>query len=58
MRQAGYVKLKQPASRFALVGVFVAKTAQGVRVAVTGAKACVFREPALEAAWLVPGNSY
>ena len=50
VRQAGYVKLKQPASRFALVGVFVAKTAQGVRVAVTGAKACVFREPALEAA--------
>ncbi len=34
---ANYQKFEQPASRFALVGVFVAKTAQGVRVAVTGA---------------------
>jgi carbon-monoxide dehydrogenase medium subunit len=32
-----YKKFEQPASRFALVGVFVAKTADGVRVAVTGA---------------------
>jgi carbon-monoxide dehydrogenase medium subunit len=35
--RAAYIKFKQPASRFALVGVFVAQTAQGVRVAVTGA---------------------
>lgn len=48
--RAGYVKLKQPASRFALVGVFVSQGAAGVRVAVTGAKASVYREPALEAA--------
>ncbi len=34
---ACYKKFEQPASRFALVGVFVAKTAGGVRVAVTGA---------------------
>jgi aerobic carbon-monoxide dehydrogenase medium subunit len=34
---ASYQKFLQPASRFALVGVFVAKTADGVRVAVTGA---------------------
>ncbi len=34
---ANYQKFEQPASRFALVGVFVAKTADGVRVAVTGA---------------------
>ena len=34
---ASYQKFDQPASRFALVGVFVAKTADGVRVAVTGA---------------------
>lgn len=34
---ASYQKFEQPASRFALVGVFVAKTAGGVRVAVTGA---------------------
>ncbi|MCX7299661.1 MAG: FAD binding domain-containing protein [Rhodobacterales bacterium] len=35
--KAAYVKFHQPASRFALVGVFVAKYADGVRVAVTGA---------------------
>ena len=34
---AHYEKFLQPASRFALVGVFVAKFADGVRVAVTGA---------------------
>ena len=46
--KAGYQKFKQPASRFALVGVFVSKSAQGVRVAVTGAGPCVFRVKALE----------
>ncbi|MGP3696487.1 FAD binding domain-containing protein [Rhodobacter sp. NSM] len=35
--KAAYMKFAQPASRFALVGVFVAKFADGVRVAVTGA---------------------
>ncbi|MCV2869584.1 FAD binding domain-containing protein [Defluviimonas sp. WL0002] len=35
--RAAYAKFQQPASRFALTGVFVAKTADGVRVAVTGA---------------------
>ncbi len=35
--RASYQKFEQPASRFALVGVFVAKGASGVRVAVTGA---------------------
>jgi len=34
---AAYMKFEQPASRFALVGVFVARYAGGVRVAVTGA---------------------
>ncbi len=34
---ANYQKFEQPASRFAMVGVFVAKFADGVRVAVTGA---------------------
>jgi aerobic carbon-monoxide dehydrogenase medium subunit len=34
---ANYQKFEQPASRFALVGVFVAKFPDGVRVAVTGA---------------------
>lgn len=36
-QKAAYVKFNQPASRFALTGVFVAKHAGGVRVAVTGA---------------------
>lgn len=41
--KAAYIKYKQPASRFALVGVFVAQTSAGVRVAVTGAASSVFR---------------
>ena len=49
-RAAAYLKFKQPASRFALVGVFVAQTAQGVRVAITGAGLSVFRHEGLEAA--------
>ncbi len=48
--KAGYEKFRQPASRFALVGVFVAKTKAGVRVAVTGAGPGVFRSKELEAA--------
>jgi len=47
-QKAAYIKYKQPASRFALIGVFVAQTAGGVRVAVTGAKAAVFRAKAIE----------
>ena len=47
--KAAYVKFAQPASRYALVGVFVAKTAQGARVAVTGAgEEGVFRATTLE----------
>jgi carbon-monoxide dehydrogenase medium subunit len=46
--RAAYVKFPQPASRFALVGVFIAQTGKSVRVAVTGAGACAFRVPALE----------
>lgn len=49
-KAAVYLKFKQPASRFALVGVFVAQTAQGVRVAITGAGLSVFRHAGLEAA--------
>lgn len=48
--KAGYAKLRHPASRFAVVGVFVAKTAGGVRVAVTGAGPAVFRLRAAEGA--------
>ena len=49
--KAAYVKFPNPASRYAMVGVFVAKTADGVRVAVTGAgDGGVFRVPAYESA--------
>jgi carbon-monoxide dehydrogenase medium subunit len=48
--KAAYVKYKQPASRFALVGVFVSQGAAGVRVAVTGAKGSVFRATQIEQA--------
>src|SRR5690625_986652 len=48
--KAAYVKFKQPASRFALVGVFVAQFPNEVRVAVTGACSKVFRLSAVEEA--------
>jgi carbon-monoxide dehydrogenase medium subunit len=47
---AAYAKFKSPASRYATVGVCVARTAGKVRVAVTGAASCVFRVPEMEAA--------
>jgi carbon-monoxide dehydrogenase medium subunit len=47
---AAYVKFKHPASRFALVGIFVSKSASGVRVGVTGAKSHAFRWTAAETA--------
>lgn len=50
-RRSAYEKFHQSASRFALVGVFVAVLADGtVRVAVTGAGPCVFRASSIEAA--------
>jgi carbon-monoxide dehydrogenase medium subunit len=49
-QKAGYVKYRQPASRFALVGVFVSQGTGGVRVAVTGAKSNVFRATEIEQA--------
>lgn len=50
-RRASYQKFPNPASRFALVGVMVAETDDGVRVAVTGAGSDgVFRAEALEQA--------
>ncbi|MDX2157862.1 MAG: xanthine dehydrogenase family protein subunit M [Hyphomicrobiaceae bacterium] len=49
--RAGYVKFPNPASRYCLVGVMVAKGPAGVRVAVTGAgQDGVFRAEALETA--------
>ena len=47
---ACYQKFRNPASRYAIVGVFVARTGAGVRVAVTGAGPAVFRVPEMEAA--------
>lgn len=49
-KRAGYMKFKNPASRYAIVGVFVAETAAGMRVAVTGAGPSVFRLPEMEKA--------
>jgi aerobic carbon-monoxide dehydrogenase medium subunit len=48
--KAGYAKFPNPASRYAMVGVMAAKTAGGVRVAVTGAGPGVFRQKDMEKA--------
>jgi carbon-monoxide dehydrogenase medium subunit len=48
--KAAYAKFPHPASRFALVGVMVAKGPAGLRVAVTGAGPAVYRAPELEKA--------
>jgi len=50
---AGYGKFPNPASRYAVVGAFVARTGQGIRVAITGAAPSVFRVPEMEAALTV-----
>jgi aerobic carbon-monoxide dehydrogenase medium subunit len=47
-KRAAYAKFRNPASRFAIVGVFVAESTNGVRVAVTGAASCVFRVKQME----------
>jgi carbon-monoxide dehydrogenase medium subunit len=48
--RAAYMKFKNPASRFALVGVFVADFGKSVRVGVTGAGPCAFRQAEMEKA--------
>jgi aerobic carbon-monoxide dehydrogenase medium subunit len=48
--KAGYMKFPNPASRYAIVGVMVAQTGGGIRVAVTGAGPCVFRAKDFEQA--------
>ncbi len=50
VKRSVYMKFKQPASRFAMIGVFVAQSDSGVRVAVTGGGNGVFRHAGLEAA--------
>lgn len=47
---ACYVKFPNPASRYAIVGVMVAKTSSGIRVAITGAGPSVFRDSQIESA--------
>lgn len=49
-KRAGYAKFPNPASRYAMVGVFVSESASGIRVAVTGAGPCVFRMAEMEKA--------
>ncbi len=49
-KRAAYMKFKNQASRFAIVGVFVAESGSGARVAVTGAGPCVFRQKDMEKA--------
>jgi aerobic carbon-monoxide dehydrogenase medium subunit len=49
-KRAAYMKFKNPASRFALVGVFVADFGGNVKVAVTGAGPCAFRQAEMEKA--------
>ena len=49
-KRAAYLKFPNPASRYAVAGVMVAETDDGVRVAVTGAGANAFRATALEEA--------
>ena len=49
-KRAGYQKFPNPASRYAIVGVMIAETASGMRVAVTGAAGSVFRVPEMESA--------
>ena len=48
--RAAYAKFDNPASRYAMAGVFVAKSKIGVRVVVTGAGPSVFRVPDMESA--------
>jgi carbon-monoxide dehydrogenase medium subunit len=47
-RRAGYAKFPNPASRYAMVGAFVADFPSGARVAITGAGPCVFRFSEME----------
>jgi aerobic carbon-monoxide dehydrogenase medium subunit len=49
-KRAAYSKFHHPASGYAMAGVFIAHTAEGVRVAVTGAGPGVFRWKEAEAA--------
>ena len=47
-QKSSYQKLPNPASRYAIVGVYVAKLKKEIRVAITGVESCVFRCKKLE----------
>ena len=51
-KKSSYAKFPNPASRYAIVGVYVAKFKKEVRVAITGVESCVFRCKKLEDALL------
>ena len=48
--RAGYTKFPSPASRYAIVGVFIAVTGSSARVAITGAGSYIFRQRNMEQA--------
>ena len=49
-KKSNYQKFPNPASRYAIVGVYVAECKSGINVAVTGAKACVYNDKDLSSA--------
>ena len=49
-QKSSYQKLPNPASRYAIVGVYIAKHKKGINVAVTGAKSCVYNDEKLAGA--------
>ena len=49
-QKSSYQKLPNPASRYAVVGVYVAKHKTGIKVAITGAKSCVYSDKDFEKA--------
>ena len=48
--KSSYQKLPNPASRYAIIGVYVAKHKTGINVGVTGAKSCVYNDKDLAGA--------
>ena len=49
-KKSSYQKLPNPASRYAIIGVYVAKHKTGINVGVTGAKSCVYNDKDLAGA--------
>ncbi len=49
-KKSNYQKFPNPASRYAIVGVYVAECKSGINVAVTGAKSCVYNDKDLSSA--------